>query len=836
MKRLKIDYGIDLGTTNSAICRMERGVSTIQKIEVTDDTMPSCVFFNKKKSVIVGNSAYQSMKSDKRRATRGWHPESSNAYVEFKRTMGTDHLYESSHMGRGFSSEELSAEVLKTLKSFITDEEVKSVVITVPAKFTVNQKTATMKAAHLAGFHRVELLQEPVAASLAYGLSAEQRDGHWMVFDFGGGTFDAALLRVENGIMQVFDTAGDNYLGGKNLDEAIVDDIIMPALREGYALEGILADSARKIVLRDALKTYAEELKNQLSFKPQEDILSNLGELGEDDEGEEIELDLTVTQEEAFNVMRPIFQRAVDICRELLERNNMNGEQLDKLILVGGPTHSPLIRRMLIEQVSSSVDSSINPMTAVATGAALYASTLDNNVEVSNHEASNSDIIRFDVGYESTSVELQEWVSIRLEQGTLGENCPDAIEVEFVRSDEAWSSGRVPVDTLGNVIECSLREGKPNSFTVRAYNSNGDSLRCFPEEITIIQGAKVGAAPLPYNIGISVWDNGRKKAVFHALKGLEKNTPLPAVGVRNELRSTTQLRPGVEDDVLTIPVYQAEYNAEASLAILHEYVADVKISGDEVSDLIPENSPVDITLKVDSSEMMTMEVYFSNQDITVNKKLDTARHQSIKDAAARIPEFLEAAIEGIARLEEDGVDVSSLREGLEAVLKEARESSEKKAVLEHVKELMRRIEEKDSGQEWNRLVASIGKERERLKQAQEEMGDNSTATILIRVEEEADTAIRSGKIALAAKALESIKSLYYEITRLYQAMGMIKYCDKNYGSIGWRNASRARHLIDQGLSMMSQNPSKEKLVGIVKELLDLIPESELRQTSVGLRF
>ena len=101
-------------------------------------------------------------------------------------------------------------------------------VITVPAKFTVGQKTATMEAAKMAGFTKCELLQEPIAAAMAYGLAPDSKDGIWMGFDFGGGTFDAALLKVEDGIMQVFDTEGDNYLGGKNLDYAIVDNIIIP--------------------------------------------------------------------------------------------------------------------------------------------------------------------------------------------------------------------------------------------------------------------------------------------------------------------------------------------------------------------------------------------------------------------------------------------------------------------------------------------------------------------------------------------------------------------------------------------------------------------------------
>ena len=168
MARIKIDYGIDLGTTNSAICRMEKGEPIVIKTDVLKDTMPSCVSFTKKKSVKAGDSAFNDMKSDKIRASKAGYKGASNVYVEFKRTMATNTLYKSSFMERNYSSEELSAEVLKTLKSFVTDENITSVVITVPAKFTVNQKTATMEAAAMAGFAKCELLQEPIAAAMAY--------------------------------------------------------------------------------------------------------------------------------------------------------------------------------------------------------------------------------------------------------------------------------------------------------------------------------------------------------------------------------------------------------------------------------------------------------------------------------------------------------------------------------------------------------------------------------------------------------------------------------------------------------------------------------------------
>ena len=135
--RTKIDYGIDLGTTNSAIARIENGKPVIKKSDTLKDTIPSCVSVNKKKNVLSGDAAFNALKLDKTRALKTLKSEDHNAYIEFKRTMGTDIKYPSSNMEKDFSSEELSAEILMKLKSFITDDAVKSIVITVPAKFTM---------------------------------------------------------------------------------------------------------------------------------------------------------------------------------------------------------------------------------------------------------------------------------------------------------------------------------------------------------------------------------------------------------------------------------------------------------------------------------------------------------------------------------------------------------------------------------------------------------------------------------------------------------------------------------------------------------------------------
>lgn len=239
-----------------------------------------------------------------------------------------------------------------------------------------------MKAARIAGFKQCELLQEPIAACMAYGLSSEKKDGKWLVFDFGGGTFDAALVKVEDGILTVFDTEGDNYLGGKNLDEAVVNKILMPSLKEDYALSSYETTEWKKKALMDALKGPAEELRIALSFADNADYSTydrNLN-LGQDDNGEDIDLEISITKDQLIDAIGEQYQKAVNICKNLLERNGLTGKDLSSLILVGGPTYSPIIRDMLKEEVTQNVDTSINPMTAVARGAALYASTIDANI------------------------------------------------------------------------------------------------------------------------------------------------------------------------------------------------------------------------------------------------------------------------------------------------------------------------------------------------------------------------------------------------------------------------------------------------------------------------
>jgi molecular chaperone DnaK len=835
MSRTKIDYGIDLGTTNSAIARMENGEPTIKKTDTLKDTMPSCIGFNKKGTLLGGDAARKSLQQDKIRCMKNWKKENSNFFIEFKRTMGTDKTYPSSHMEQEYNSEQLSAEVLKKLRSFITDENFQSVVITVPAKFDIRQKDATLRASKLAGFQYAELLQEPIAASMAYGLDSKNKNGYWVVFDFGGGTFDAALVKVEEGIMKVVDTDGDNYLGGKNLDMAIVDEIILPYLQDEYVIDSILEDDAKKQILQEAMKYYAEEAKIQLSFKDEHNILSDLGDIpGEDDEGEEFELDITINRDKLKNAIAPIFQRAIDSTKDLIQRNNLSGDKLDALILVGGPTYSPILRDMLEEQIKKP-DTSADPMTAVATGAALYASTIDVSDEIK--EASRDKTkIQLDIGYEASTVETEEWVTLKILPEKTEGDIPEKVFAEIVRGDKAWSSGKVAINEKGEIIEAKLNEGKPNSFEIVLYDEAGNRLEGQPDNFTIIQGSKVGSATLPYNIGVEIKRRKDGKLIFKTAKGLEVNQSLPAKGTINGLKTQKQIRPGNSQDAIKIPIYQGDYYSEGTRALYNEHVYDAKITGDDLPALLPDNSDVDITLTTDKSgRIEKIEAFFPYLDHSadiaipedVMSEIDAVfLDNEIRKAKGSLSELGSNGHTNSQEIEAIEKEIDSLKSRLD---QGRNDYDRKKEVLDNLRKSLKQIDDLNENIEWPKLEEELREEFDRLEKANNELGNEKTNQHINQLRSQVDEVIRKKDVKVGQALLEEIHSLFFAMTFIYQLIGFVRHHSENFSSFHWRNPQRARQLINQAEQVIAQNPTKERLHPIVIDLINELPPEERSQ-------
>ncbi|MBN8707339.1 MAG: Hsp70 family protein [Bacteroidetes bacterium] len=842
--RNKIDYGIDLGTTNSAIARMENGVPTIKKSETLKDTTPSCINFNRRQDILVGDPAFNVMKNDSARALKTFEKGKTNTFIEFKRTMGTTHSYECSNMSKSFSPEELSSEILKKLKSLVQDENISSIVITVPAKFLNPQNEATMQAAKLAGFKHIELLQEPVAAATAYGLDSKSKDGFWLVFDFGGGTFDAALIKAEEGILAVKDTDGDNWLGGKNLDEAIVDQIIIPNLQENFAIDFVIDDPSKKELLRAAVKFEAEVAKNNLSFKDKVHILSNLGDLPfEDENGEEPVIDLEVTQQDLENVFSPIFQKAIDITKGLLKRNNLKGPDLGALILVGGPTYSPILRRMLKEQITEKVDTSVDPMTVVAKGAALFASTISVSDEVKETTRDKTKL-QLDIKYEATTVELDEMVNLKVLKDKTTGTFPEKIYTDIVRFDGAWSSGKKLIGEKATIVDVFLIEGRSNSFEIYVYDEAGNKLECQPHQFSIMQG--IGGLDkmqvLSYHIGIGKYFSEFNKDLFAHVKGLEKNKSLPVTGVRNGLKTRSAIRPGLIMDVIRIPIYQGDYNAEGTNPVLNNWVTDVIITGETMPGLLPVDSDVDITIKVDNSQLMKFTAYFPLLNHTeeleieikkteppteelLTKEISKAKHTAQKVNANDISEKLEALEEQLDNEKGSADGKMKILDGLRKELLKL-DSAEKIAEWPKVEQ-----ELKDAFYELEDLIEKI--------KANNDDGDFNMEKIETHIHEyknSIELIIREKNLKSAKELTEEIEGLEIELRNTVSGGEVdkrrLEYHDREFNSLQWKDKHKARLLVNQGLKMI-QDGKTGQLKPLIHQIWDLRIDPEGDRDTLG---
>lgn len=827
MARTKIDYGIDLGTTNSAISRIESGEAKIIKVNGLDDTMPSCIAYNKK-GVLAGKKAFAVYRSEQEASlSKDIEP---NAFIEFKRTMGTDRKYFSSNLGKDLSSEELSAEVLKTLKSFVTDEAVNAVVITVPAAFKNNQIDATRRAAKLAGFEHAEVLQEPVAAAMAYGLDNKKKDGFWLVFDFGGGTFDAALLKVEDGIMKVADTEGDNYLGGKNLDLAVVDEIIIPHIQENFSINGILNDDHKKAKYREALKPFAEELKNELSFKNEFNLYKEEG-AGTDDDGEDIEIDLTITQADLENVLSPVFQKAVDISKKLLERNNLKGSSLDSLILVGGPTFSPIIRKMLEKQICKP-DTTVDPMTVVSKGAALYASTVSISEEIKEQTRDKSKI-QIEIGHEASTVELEEFVTLKILIDKTEGTIPEKVFAEITRSDKAWSSGKVEINEIGEVIETQLIEGKTNGFEVTLFDDKGNLLESEPKEFTIIQG--IGGLNsmqgLTLNWGIEIKKRETGKIEFRQVSGLEQNKSLPATGTANGLKTQKQIRPGMDSDFIKIPLYQGEHGADGTRAIYNEHVYDIIISGADLPALLPDNSDVDLTISIDKSQKVSIQAYFPYLDHTSEIEVPTDTVQSVE--TSWLSNEIRKAKGSIEELKDEGISDDKVQKAeteiaeLERKFENSKNDVDgKQEVLTNLRKTLKTIDELSETTEWPKLEEELKEEFYRLEKANKDLGNDRSTQVVNQLRNQLEEVLKSQDIKLGKALAEEIHSVFFQMTLVYQLINFIRQHNQHFGSYHWKDSNRARQLLNEGLQQIGENPNTDDLHPIVVDLINLLPNDE----------
>lgn len=391
--------GIDLGTTNSVVAFKDVTVRTIQTGANNEDLCRSCVALDKNGNFLVGNSVFNS-----------WKRHAPNIVVSAKRLMGASindtnvqKMKANSHSypfgiqkmsggtedsvaivlrGKEYTPEQISAEILRALKSDADTKlgDVEYAVITVPAYFNEKQKSATKKAAKLAGLKVLQLLAEPTAAALSYGFDKmkEDEDKTLLIYDFGGGTFDLSILTAASGQFVETGAGGDRWLGGDDID-AILSDYVKEQIEQQYGidLEELLSVKTDKEVaaFTAGLKSDVENAKKTLSQSSSATIM--LSDYLENEDGDPVE-DIVVTRETFESLIRPLIQRTIDLIEELLVKTSISVDDLSNILLVGGSSCIPLVKRMLVEKYGEEkVMSSEKPMLAIAHGAAILAASMD---------------------------------------------------------------------------------------------------------------------------------------------------------------------------------------------------------------------------------------------------------------------------------------------------------------------------------------------------------------------------------------------------------------------------------------------------------------------------
>ena len=396
--------GIDLGTTNSVVAFKDTTVRTIVGRD-NEELCRSCVAIDKKTGeFVVGNSPYNS-----------WKKYAPNIVVSVKRLMGASISDDQVQMmkrqkslypygieklsggteesvavvlnGKQYTPEQISAEILRQLKEGASDKlgEITHAVITVPAYFTEKQKKATRKAAELAGLKVQRLLPEPTAAAISYGVDKMEKGEEkiFLVYDFGGGTFDLSILVASDGNFIEAASGGNRWLGGDDIDKVLMNYVFEETNKENSVnVQDLidLLDERKKFSFQGELKKQIEGAKKQLSNSKAASI-EIFGEL-ETEDGDMVDIEVSITRDQFESLIRPIIAKTINIIDQMLDKNGYPIESIDNILLVGGSSCIPLVKRMLSDKYGEEkVMSSEKPMLAIAEGAAILAQSLSDEFE-----------------------------------------------------------------------------------------------------------------------------------------------------------------------------------------------------------------------------------------------------------------------------------------------------------------------------------------------------------------------------------------------------------------------------------------------------------------------
>ena len=605
---MKYYIGIDLGTTNSAICSYD-GVNApkIYKSPEQNDVTSSAIYINKRGNKSYGYRAYNQASHDK-----------DNSASLFKRAIGTSARFDFKDSGISLSPEECSAEILKILYSYLPEEirndSETATVITVPAAFNQVKKQATLEAAKMAGIARAALMQEPVAAVMSVMRSNKNLSGVFVIYDLGGGTFDVSVAESVNGKVNLLAEDGKEMCGGRDWDRKIFDNIVRPWLEENFNLPDDFMADKNYAKLRSAAMFAIEQAKIELSLKNSQDsALIQADDLDcEDLDGEEIYLDVPLTCKVLNNLIDEMLDETIEITRAVMKKAGVTSSDVERLVFIGGPTNYNYLRDKVSSELAVQADTSVNAMTAVAEGASIFAESIDWDSEDHNRKALTSDI------------NILKDLNFRYEARVTGDkarvvchvSAAENLQIEITSDDTGWTLGRFDL-TDGKIIELPLNSKQPeNTFTVNIYDNLGRKIDIALNKIKITKTlAAVGAIPASHSISITALNKlGGAENLVYLIK---KDEPLPKHG-SVKFKAAQTLRAST-DESLNFNLWEGEIETPYDD---NRFIGVYKISSHDLagSEVIMTGSEIICDYEISDSGVLSMSASVPSLGVDFKRK------------------------------------------------------------------------------------------------------------------------------------------------------------------------------------------------------------------------
>lgn len=768
-----INFGIDLGTTNSAIgCYSQGKVVILKNPKGFRELLPSAVGY-KNGRIMVGEKALDLLQT---------LPE--NVFTSFKRSMGTDATYLVPNTEIRTNPLLLSAEILKALLAFEQEEKIQSCVITIPASFDTVQSNATKKAGEMAGLTEVVLLQEPIAACLAYAnensldLETAQR---WLVYDFGGGTFDSALVEINQRELKVKNHLGNNFLGGFDIDLNVFKKVVLPKIPQ-YPSKDVLPE------LKKALEEYVlhelEEAKKELSLKQETVIELTFDAL-------EIEVEIKLSRSVFDEIVQPFFEETIQLMEEMLHASSCTYADLDRIILVGGTTYIPYIREQLKAKTGLVIDSSIDPTTAVVKGAAYYAGSKP--ISIGSTENDQTKHVELQLFYETSTRDDEELITLKSKKDFDG-------FFEVIRLNDSTSFGlqvfRNEAEIFVPILSTQL-----NQFRVIVYTKQKQ--KCNSYELNISHGLfSVSGQPLPADICLEL-DSGEEDTILEPI--FLKNSLLPLKKIVYKTLSKTVI--AGSDDAVYINVLEGR---RGTLPASNLSIGLIAIKGKLLKHDLVKGTPIELDIRITESRDLSISVLVPSSDLVLESTFNA--HIKIADIH-KIEIEIEMALKRISAqvnvaLQEQDFELAEclqmIANKLTLLVKENSEEAykldeKKRSLLKELDGLNRTNKLQKAIEEWEGLkLAMDGVMEEANTKQKEKIKD------VLSIEKEF---LNSGDYFWIKKMNKELNNIYtevyYSIDRNYVSVFLsLKAIDFSYYS----NAEKAANLFEKGdEALMAQN-------------------------------